>query len=209
MSDKEARALGTGTTIHVGGKDYEVKPITLGLLQQLQREAVASYKKGVIATYTENMDVLGPSGPAILEKKLDELSGMQIDDLPKREAYATDHLPVTDKLKERLEEEFGDDNIPKYPDTKLLALLATALDQTLITVEEAEALTGKKPIKSRIPYDSWWVTASYDGMIAMIHTSLSQAQEVDREEIGKWPVTDIAEVARTVEAITAPNMGNT
>lgn len=209
MGDKEARALGAGVTANVGGKEYSIKPITLGLLQQLQREAMASYKKSVIATYAESMDALGDVGPVLLEKKLDEVSKMQIDDLPKRVAYTTNHLPVSGKLRKELVRVFGDDTILEQPEAQVLELLAVAMDQKSVSTEDVEKLTGKRAVVSRIPYDSWWVTASYEGMIALIYTSLSQEHEVSREEIGKWPMKDIAEVARAVESVTAPDMGNT
>lgn len=208
MGDKEARALGSGTELQVMGKTYKVLPITMGLLQELQREAVSDYKRNIISTYADSMELLGDRGPALLEKKLDEVASMQIDDLPQKKAYDTSHVPIKKGLKSRLAEIFDGQQVDDNDET-WRRLLATALDQESISSEEVKDLSGKSPISVFIPYDSWWITGCYDGMIALIHTSLKRAQEIDKEEIRQWPLSSIAEVARIVESMTAPNMGNT
>jgi hypothetical protein len=208
MSDKEARVLGAGSTIEVNGKEFKILPIGMQQLHEIQRAAVEYYKREYLSTYSKNFDLLPKDHAAqLLERKFDEAAKWDVGDLPIKLAYSVRSVPLNEKLVALLEEEYGE-----LPDgeTGKRAVLATALDTEKINSKQVEKLTGARPQRARVPYDTWWVTALYDGMITFVWTSLKQSHpEVTKEIIGNWPLSKIVEAARLVEEITAPALGNT
>lgn len=207
MSDKEARAVGASASVQVGEEIYEVSPIGFRQLQEIQREAVRYYKRQYLQTFADNMDLLGNGdGHKLLREKLDEVAKWGIGDLPTRWAHDASQVEVTSKLKSRLVEEFGE-----IPDTDkgVRALLATALDTEQITVEEVAKLTKTNPRRGQVPYDTWWVTAVYEGMVSLVWSSLhAKHPELTKEDISNWSLAKIAGVAREAERVTTPDLGN-
>ena len=89
-------------------------------------------------------------------------------------------------------------------------MLATALDSGKITAEKVKEEFGATPLRGRVRYDQWWVTASMEGMVSFILTSVQyEHPKMTKKEIGNWPFTKVAEAARKVEEITSASMGNT
>ena len=149
MSDELARAVGAGDEVTVKGKTYRVSPITIQELQEIQRQAIRSYKRDYLASYAENLDLLPEDArEGRLEAKLDEVSRWDVGDLPVKMAYDVSKVKINDKLQKLLAEEYGD-----LPDTEAgkRAVLATALDAEVVTMQQVEKLTGPKPRRGRVP----------------------------------------------------------
>lgn len=207
MSDKEARALGAGDTIEVDGKEYRISPVGMRQLHEVQRAAVRYYKREYLATYADNLDLLPERQRAeMLAKKFDEAAKWDVGNLPIKLAYDTRMVAVNEKLRSALEDEF--DEVPES-ELGVRLLLAAALDRELISPDDVFKLTGVRPRKARIPYDSWWVTAVREGMIAFVLASLNGQPGVTKEDVEAWPLHKIVEASRMAEGLTAPALGNT
>lgn len=208
MSDKEARALAAGDVIDVNGKEYRISPVGMRQLHEVQREAVKYYKRQYLATYSENLDLF-PEGQRadLLAKKFDEVAKWDVGNLPVRLAYDVRAVPINEKIRSALEDEF--DELPEN-EVELRFLLAAALDRELISFDDVVKLTGIRPRKARIPYDSWWVTAVREGMIAFVAASLkANHPEATKADVEAWPLAKIVQAARLAESITSPDLGNT
>ena len=212
MSDKEARAMGAGRKIRIGEHEYMLRPVVVQQLCDLEQEALQFYRRQVLQTYNSNRDLLGDSADELIEKKFAEVSRLSLDDIPKKMAYDTSKLPVTATAKvwvEEFLEEMGGDQDEKLSDGRIRVLLAVALDQEQISSATVEKMVGQKPLQAKIRYDQWWITGCLAGRIAFIYSSICQEhQELTKEDVGKWPIADIFEASRTVENITAPDLGN-
>lgn len=208
MSDKEARALGAGSIVQVGDREYHVSPISIQRLLEIQRAAVAYFKREFLQTFADNLDLL-PEGSrdGILAAKMEEVAKWDVDKLPTKMAYDASKVNISDEMLKKLEQMFGkvsdDDRVRRM-------VVAAALDSEQITIEEVEKLTGTMPRRIRIPYDSWWVTAVPAGMIEFVYYSIKPNHpEVTKSEIGTWSMAKIIEANRVAERVTAPDSGNT
>ena len=209
-SENLADAVGAGEEIEVNGKTYKLSPLDMQQLQELQRKAVRSYKRQYLLAYKENLDLLGNGdGESLLLDKIDEVAKWDMEDLPKRTVYDVSKLKVNDKLRKLLKDKFGD--VPTERNKQLL-VLATALDSDdvpEVTPDAVKELTGTAPMRVTSPYDTWWVTGTYDGMVALIWSAVSRNHpELTEEEFTRWPFVKIAEAARVAETITTPDLGN-
>lgn len=208
MSDKEARALAAGDVISVSGEEYRISPVGMKQLHEVQRAAVKYYKREYLSTYAENMDLLPADQRAeLLREKFDEVAKWDIGNLPVKLAYDTRLVPVNERLKAALEDEF--DDLPEN-EVEIRFLLAAALDRELIAAADVLKLTGVKPRKARIPYDSWWVTAVREGMIEFVLASArTNHPDLSRAEVEKWPLVKIVQASKMAESLTTPDLGNT
>lgn len=212
MADDLARAVGAGASIDikVGGqeKTYELSPVGLASLQQLQREALKAFKRQYLETYVENTDLLG-NGTAenLVREKLDEVAKWDIGHLPKMKAFSVDHLEIKGSLADELLNRYGEIATDVGAAKRLLA---TALDMEDIKPAQVKEWCGKAPRSGQVPYDSWWVTGTYDGMMALIWVSVKKKHpDFAKAELQDWPSTKIMEAARIVEQLTTPQVGNT
>lgn len=207
MGDKEARVLGAADTIEVDGREFRISPVGMRQLHEVQRAAVKYYKREYLTTWSDNADLL-PAGQRaeLLQKKLDEVARWDVGNLPIKLAYDTRNVAINEKLKAALEDEF--DEVPES-ELGIRLLLAAALDREVISASDVAKLTGTYPRKARIPYDSWWVTAVREGMIAFVLASLHAHPEVKKEDVEGWPLAKIVEASRLAESLTAPAVGNT
>lgn len=212
MSDKESRAMGTGRKIVVAGKEYMLRPVVVQQLCDLEQEALQFFCRQVLKTYTANADLLGDRADALIAQKFEEVSRLTLDEVPMKSAYDVSSLPITNKMLKwvtKFGKEVGAIGEEKLTDRQAKILLVTALDQEKISVEDVEDMVGNKPAKGRVRYDQWWITGCIDGMVSFILSSLRQEHpDLTREDVGKWPVAAVFETSRTVENLTAPNLGN-
>jgi len=215
MSDREARALGAGSTITVEGIEYTLSPVKLQQLAELQRAAVRNYKREYLETYAENIRLLPKEKQeSVLEKKLDEVARWDIDDLPPKRAYSAEGLSVTAGLRTRLEEIFsirGEwDSTAEREDADWLELLEEALNSDEIRPGEVKKLTGGFPTCEVSPYDMWWATAVHEGRINFVYESARiRHPKLKKSEVGQWPLPRLAEAVKIIVTITRPEMGNT
>lgn len=226
-SRREARILkSTAETIVVDGKTYTCRPIVAKHLMDLEQAALDYFKDQMLKTYGKSANYLDPATfVKLFQEKLEKVALMDMHDLPQRDAYDVSKIPINDKLKawyiekydelpdieeEEVEEDLTDDEKKKRVENAMRAVIATALDNEEIDPLKIKELTGKRPRQGKIRYDQWWVTASMEGMLSFICTSLQyEKADITREDIAKWPYAKIAEAARLVESITSAEVKNT
>lgn len=206
MSDKEARVLGAGSLFRVGDQDYRLSPIGIGTLSEMQREALRAYKQRYLQTYVDLQEHLPPGK---LDSIIEEVARWDVDKLPAKRAFECSEVPINELVKNRLATFYGE-TVQQLKDRPLQFVLATALDEEKITLAEVKELTGVEPRSAMIPYDMWWATASHEGRILMLWCSLQKHHSnVTRKHVSEWDLAKIIEGSRTVEALTAPQAGNT
>jgi len=207
-TDREARALAAGDVVEVDGKEFTLRPIRIQRLCDLERAALRYHKRQVLETYRDNLDLLEEKqANGLMERKLEEVSTWGVAELPKRTVYDATNIPVNDKIKEWVNE-----NYPEMKPTKDFVyqmILTLALDTNKITVKKVKSLSGVSPRQGTVRYDQWWVTASYDGMVAFVHSSIKDEHpEMTIEDVGKWAPDKIVIASKKVEQITSASMGN-
>lgn len=215
-SDREARALAAGETITVEGKEYRLRPVMAQHLCDLERDALRAYKREYLQTYRDNADLLGDGteGCDLVREKMDEVARWDIHDLPQKDVYDVSNIPVTDKLRKWLLDEFGLEVVGEEADLEVeerraRAVLSTAIDMGKIKSGKVKELTGKLPVRGRVRYDQWWVTACIGGMVSFITSSIQRDHpEMTREKVQGWNYTKVIEAARLVESLTAAAIKN-
>lgn len=210
MGSREARVLAAGDSIDVvvgkKTKTYKLRPIGVQHLCDLEAEALRYYKRQYLRTFSDNADLLGKSGNGLVEAEMRRVARWDLHDLPQKDAYDVSRVPVTDELRAWVEEAYGE--VPEE-DREVLSLVSVSLDSEKLSSAELEKLSGRKPLKGRVRYDQWWVTASMNGMVLWIYTSVRyEHPEVTKEDVLRWPFSKIAEASRKVEALTSAEMGN-
>lgn len=205
MSDELARVVGAGNTVTVRDKTFTLSPLGMPALQEMQRAAIRDYKDSYLESYFEGIQRL-PNWEDRYANEVQRIAGWDVDDLPRKTVYGVLQVPMTDKMKTWLEEHFGD-----KPSNDMVArrLLATALDCEDIKQDQVFQLTGKRPMKSRVPYDGWWATAKEEGMVIFLHMSLKEKHpKLQLSAVRGWPLPKLIEASRMLEEITAPMLKN-
>jgi hypothetical protein len=225
MSDDVARAVGAGepATITIAGKECRFRPLSVRELAEIERDCLRLYRQSYLATYAENMALLGDKGHELLLEKIEVAAKWDMADLPVKWVYDTAKIVVTDALTKWLVDNFQlAEQYLKYNDAgadkaramnMIRRMAATALDQGALEDEQYAALTGNAPKKVRVGYVNWWTTASFDGMVSMIWMCLRDngPNSITRDEIcseiGRNPQLLIY-ASREIEKLTAPSVGN-
>jgi len=205
--ERVARATAAGISVEVNGKEYKFRPVVARCLAELERAALQYYKREVLETYRDNMDLLG-NGDAkgLMIQKLDEVSHWDQSDLPQKDSYSAATAKVTDEVKKWIKENF--DREPST-DTVARAILSMALDSGMLNPAQMKKMTGSMPMHGRVRYDQWWITATTAGQIEFIIASVrSEHPDVTKDEVAGWPLAKVVEIARAVERITAASVGN-
>lgn len=220
MSDAMARALGAGApgTVEIGGKICTIRPLGMRELTEIQREALDYYRKQYLRTFAMSLEFMPDKaiGQALLEKKIEEAARWDIDNLPKKVAYDGSGVNLTEKLRDRICEVLEitttdpSDKQHYVPVTKLGRMVAAALDQELLTAAEYTELTGSKPPAVKIPYDSWWITGCFEGMITFAWKCFAK-NGVTRDEVLDALGSNIGkltDITRDIEKLSQPSVGN-
>jgi len=206
--DREARILAACETVDVDGKEYRLRPVAVQHLCDLEYEALRYYKRQYLQTFSDNADMLGDKEHAqkLLEERMMEAAGWGLQDLPQIDAFDCSRVPITRQSKKWLKNTYGD--VPET-DVGVRALLSDALDNKRLSPDELKKMAGKGPMRGRIRYDQWWVTASMEGRISFIVSSIRMEHpEVTKKQIASWPFAAVAEASRKVESVTTASMGN-
>jgi len=204
--DREARVLAAGDKLDVNGELYTLRPIVAQHLVDLEREALEHYKAQYLETFVKNKHLLGDKADEVLLQKMEEVARWDLNDLPRKVAFDVSRVPITEKLKKWVEEKF--DEVPET-DAGIRSLVSTALDQERITSDQIKEMSGKGPLQGMVRYDQWWVTASTEGMVSFITSSVCHEHpNVTRKVVASWPFSKITEASRRVEKITSADMGN-
>jgi len=212
MGDGEARVLGAGDTIAIGHgndkKEYKLRPVVAKHLCDLEREALKHYKRQYLSTFADNLDLLNNgSGDELLQREMRTAASWSLHDLPQKDVFDTSRVPINDRVRNWIKEVFDAD---PDSDDAARAILGTALDQGTVSPRDINKMTGKSPVRGKVRYDQWWITACMEGMISFIVSSVQlEHPKITRNDIEKWSFGKIAEAARKVEQITTADMGNT
>lgn len=208
MGDREARAVGAGMKFTVNRKDYRLSPVSIGLLDEVQREAFRSYKRTYLQTYLDIQDSLPPS---LIEKKIEEVAKWDMKCLPNQKAYSCKEVPINETVDAKLAALYGEAIYDKTAEESTKrTILTTALDEGKITPQEVAQWTGVRPREGVIPYDLWWVTATHEGQIVFVWASLQRHHPgISRVEIGGWNTLELIQAANMVQELTQPDVGNT
>lgn len=206
MGDRVNRMLGAGEILTIDGIDYMLRPVVIQHLGDLERESLKHYKRQYLETFSENADLIS-NGEELVREQLMHVAKWTIQDLPQREAFDASSIPVTNKLKNWVGEEYSE---TPETDEGIRALVGHALDNEKLTIDKVKELSGAFPRRGRIRFDQWWVTGSKEGMISFIYSSVRRDHpEVKKEDVAVWPIQKIIEAARIVESLTSAAMGNT
>jgi hypothetical protein len=208
MPEELARALGAdaGPLVTIGGKEYRVRPLGLKELTEIERICLRTYKLQYLESYSDNVGVLPDADRSrALTEKVDEAARWDIDDLPVRYVHDASKIVVTHKLRGWSWMHLA---APKnVTDLNLQVLVATALDQNVLTGKEYYELTQNGAPRVKVPYVSWWITGSLEGMVNLIWVCL-RGQGVSRSDIENLDLMTLSQVARDIERASAPQPGN-
>lgn len=213
-ADRAARAVAAADeveVVHPDGttKTYKVRPLVVQHLCDLERTALAAYRKEYLSGIKQAIEAGLVEKSDALQYAVDAAK-WTVDDLPQKIAYDPMDIKLTDKLK-RWVEQFHpgvlSDGDPS--DGLYLAVTVTAMDGGQLSEKKITELTDHAPRKNSIRYDQWWITASVEGMRQFVLTSVQyEHPDVTSDEVSGWPLAYLQTAARTVENITATAAGN-
>lgn len=214
MSEDVARAVGAKSpaTINIAGKEVVPRPLGVRELCEVQRACLEHYKRSYLKTFTDNKDLLGDSFDVLLREKFEEAGKWDVGDLPHKYVYDADRINASEKLKAWIKDEFGmqDQEFEFSPPEFFQRIAASCLDQGLLPEDKLIELTGQKPYKFSVPYPNWWITGCFDGMVEFVWICFRDSG-VDKDQVidaAKNDPTMLASVARQIESLSTPQMGN-
>jgi hypothetical protein len=211
MSEEVARALSaaSSTTITIAGKECVVRPLGIQELSEVERDCVKRYKRQYLETFSQNADLLPDGqGMALLEKKIEEVSRWDVDDLPHKTAYDPSKIQLVDKLKDWVVESLNISDTKD--DDRLKVLVAASMDRGTLSDDDYRRMVGNDPPKVNVDYVNWWVTGNYEGMITFVWVCF-RSQGVTREQIVESLRGDMSlliDLTREIERLSAPQAGN-
>jgi len=207
----ESRAVASRDEHIVNGVTYILEPLGIRELTEVQRAAIRFYRREYIQTYRDGLMIAFQEDESRVEAlvllKIDEVARWDVDDLPKKTAYALGAVPVSKKLKDlilKIKPDFKEKD-----DASTRVLVTSLLDSGALEEEEFVAATGLRPEKGTIPYDAWWITGVYAGMVEFIVSSIRKSNPtIHRADIERIPYQDLAIMAHKLEHLTAPDIKN-
>lgn len=222
MSDDVTRAVGgkDPEPVKIAGKECFVRGLSIRELGEVERECLKQYKRKYLETFSDNYDLLPPDVDkfALMKEKMEEAAKWDVDDLPLRYAYDPDSLRTNGKLEDwaakNVDFKTVDEKEKPLESTllkvRLQRVIAAALDREMLDPKEYTKMTGHTPVKMKIGYANWWITAVYDGMIELIYACFkNQGVTKDQvfDELQKNP-TLMVTLSRDIEKLSAPKAGN-
>lgn len=208
MSEDVARALGANgaRTVTIAGKECMVRPLSIQELTEVERDCVERYKRAYIKTYADCRDLL-PEGNDVLWERIEEAAHWDVSNLPPKYVYNSARLKINRNVRLWMADKFDMD---KRANERLVRnLAAAAMDQGMLDNKKYQEMTGEAPPRMKVPYVTWWITGSYEGMISFVWTCFRH-EGVSREEVarelGRNPQM-LIELSREIESLSAPQMG--
>ncbi len=211
MSDAVARAVGAGspTTVMIAGKQCTIRPLGIRELTMVERDCLQRFRRNYLETFAENADLLPRGGKGLLERKMDEVARWDVDNLPPKHAYDAATVKVTNELRVWVAGEH--DDVDKDASVEQIQqLTAASLDSEKLSVAECQRLAGAVPVCVKIPYASWWITGSIEGMISFVWMCFKRngvTRDEVADELSERPAL-LVELSRELERLSAPAVGN-
>src|SRR5690554_3468201 len=107
MSDALARVTGAGVSLNVNGKEYQLRPVGLRQLQELQKEALRYYKRQYLQTFADAAALMGNgTSEKLLAEKIEECARWDVCDLPEQNAYDAEQVPINEQVLSWLRERY-------------------------------------------------------------------------------------------------------
>lgn len=210
MSD-EAKILDASDTVTVRGKQYQLAALDLRQLISLQQEAFRAYKRDYLQTYSDTVKLLHDDPDVqrtMLSQKIDEVSRWTAKSMPRVLAYSVAHAELNAAMRSWCEATYSLDP-KKTTDSHYRGLLTTALDSGSLSAEQFAEMAHVEPRRGLVPYEMWWVTGSYEGMVSFVTASIRRHDTTIREqEVMDWSLPDLIYSARRIESMTEPSAGN-
>ena len=222
--EREARVLGAGEHFTVDKDEYTLYPVRAQQLCDLERDALKQYKKQYLTTFFDNQEMLGDNAQQKIDAQVEKVAAWDLGNLPQKDAYDIRDVkvgswakdPITDEMEFTISTkvyEWLQANWKQVPSSEIgvKSLLVNSLDVGSLTVDKFHELTGEPPIRGRIRYDQWWVTASVEGQVAFISSSInssSNGQNISRGRVKLWPLPKLTEAAHIVESLTMAQVEN-
>lgn len=216
MSDDTARAVGANGAIEItiGGKLCTVRPLKIKELGEMERICLKQWKREIMETYTDNVDLLPEEKrERLIVSKLDEISKLDVHDLPTRRVYDPFKIKVTPKLEDWTKQnyqsfiELADGRDDSYKKRLIQRIVTTALDKETLSEAACTELTGSQPVHVQVGYVNWWITATFEGQLEMIYMAFKH-NGVTRDDVcdalSDNPAVMI-ELSRELEHLTAPS----
>ena len=221
MSEDTARAVGSAGTdkIIIAGKECTVRPLSLKELGEIERECLNQYRENILEYSARNAKFLPEGeGSKLIREKMESMERWDVKDLPLSKVYDPDRMVVTEKLEEWLIEncsgtapEIEAQTDPAKKQLLLRRLTATMLEAGQLSGTEYEAFTGKLPAYIKTGYVNWWITGTFAGMLELAYKAF-QHNGVTRNDVSEALGRNMAlmtRLAREIEALSAPQSGNT
>jgi hypothetical protein len=214
MSEVMARALNADSpkSVVVAGKNCTVRGLGIAELTEVERDCLQRFKRMYLQSFAENIDLLPKEkGVELLEKKLDEVAKWDVENLPPKYAHDPRSLVLTEELIKWVNNEFPFiSDSEERSEEKTKRVVATALDQGILSEEEYIRMTKFNPPKYKVPYVSWWITGSTDGIITMVYTCFKH-NGVTREQVLEamsGSRQKLIDIAHEIERLSVPQVGN-
>lgn len=207
--DDVARALGAGgtTTVEIGGKPCTARPLSARELATVERICIEEYKDRFLADMSRNLSKLPDKRRrnTLMEEQLIRVSGWTVHDLPTVKAHDSARISITPKLKSWLSDIYSLNG--ESDQDRLQKLAAAALDQGMLPAERYRQITGDDPPAVNVGYVNWWITGSYDGMVAFAWVCFRD-NDVTRDEVAAAMSKDsmlLTELTREIEKLSRPS----
>jgi len=198
--------MAAGDSIEINGKTYRLRPIVVQHLLDLERAALAYYKRQYMETFQANADLLGEDAEKIVQRELMKVARWDLSDVPRKDSYDAVLCPVTEELKKWLETNVGE--VPADDDS-IRFVVTSLLDQGAVSADEIQEMTGRRPLVDKVRYDQWWITGTAAGKMSFILSSIRHEHpEVDESVVAAWTFVQLNEASRKVDALTVASLGN-
>lgn len=214
MSEDVARMVGAAApnSITINGKSCFIRPLTLRELTEIQRECLRIYRQQYAQNLKDTEEILGVDE---VRRQILESAKWDVDDLPKKFVYdAGKDIEPTEEIFKFIRENLAIDRaeIEKQANKDLVIrqLLTTALDSGVLSETLFEKLTGRIPRRLSTGYVNWWLTATIDGMVSLCYWCLRD-QGITKDDVIAEITSSggkVASIARDIESLSAPDLGN-
>ena len=221
MAEDVSRAVGAGDPdpIKIAGKEVRIRPLSLKELGEVERDCLKRFRRQYLEVYRDNLDLLSDSQrDRMMQEKIEETAKWDLANLPPKYAVDWNKVKITDRLRVWVDNYLENQSAPDKPEeqdaiTRYYKKLAAALvDRGVLSDEEYKQLTGYESPKVKVPYVSWWITATTEGQISLVWQCVASSG-ITRDDIESDPILlknphELMEIANRIEAMTAPELGN-
>lgn len=192
----------------IAGKECTPRPLKARELGEVEREGLRLYKEQFLESYMNGCKHY-PEDIRIqkMDEKNTEVAGWDVTNLPAKRIYDPKYLKVTDKLRQWLSDNLGEEAKLTH-DMAIQMATSVCLQSEVMKPETYQELVGELPPKpTKVSFIQWWVTGSIEGMITMVWTAFKH-HGVTKEEVAEALMDDqmtAAKVAKDIAELSQPS----